>query len=345
MLEDDLGLVAAPEPLTRPARFWTHTRQVKAIPVPMPALTPEEHAALRRELQKQILHRPVFAPPPVSSTVRRTTPVEDTSAYPYSGVLKMFMSFGRGLSVGSAFVVGKRAVLTAGHCVYSDGTWARNVQFIPRYTSGQKPFGTFTAVKSTTLREFTTLPAGPRYVYDIAACVVDKDFPDELRPAAYSVNALLAPGPLRSVGYPAERYRNYPFDGERMWTSLGDYHIEDDAGRGTTAPRVFAHYNDLTGGCSGGPIFGEGSEPVVVGLNSHVILQRNGEREEPPRMFSPYFGDAVHRLVRWLEANGGRPNPPGTDPMPAPPDDDDAVTLKAEFRGVAERLNDLIARL
>ena len=39
--------------------------------------------------------------------------------------------------------IGKRAVLTAGHCVYSDGGWARNVQFIPRYADGQKPLGTF----------------------------------------------------------------------------------------------------------------------------------------------------------------------------------------------------------
>lgn len=346
MLEEQLGLVSAPEYHRVPARFWTHNKQVKAKPVPLPEVTPEQHAALLAEVETQLLHKPAFAPAPiaVSSPVRQTAPVENTSGVPYSGVLKMFMTFGGGLSMGSAFVVGKRAVLTAGHCVYSDGAWARNVQFIPRYANGQKPLGVFAAVKTTTLREFTDRPPGPRYVFDIAACVVDKDFPDELLQAPYSVNAIMPAGKLRSVGYPAEPYRGFPFDGERMWSSVGDYHIEDDPGRGTTTPRVFAHFNDLTGGCSGGPIFGDGGR--VVGLNSHVRLRTDGRREEPPRMFSPYFGDAVNRLIAWLTANGGKPNDPDDMPGPPPaPPDDDKATLRAEFRRVAERLEELIAKL
>ena len=178
-------------------------------------------------------------------------------------------------------------------------------------------------------------------MYDIAACVVNRDFPDELRPAAYSVNAILSPGKLRSVGYPAEPERDFPFDGERMWASVGDYHVEDDPGRGTTAPRVFAHFNDQAGGSSGGPIVSEGSR-VVVGLNSHVLM-RNGRQEDPPRMFSPYFGDVVNRLIRWLAENGGRPNDPENRPSSPPPDD--KATLRAELRGVADKLNDLIGRL
>ncbi|MCU0706614.1 MAG: trypsin-like peptidase domain-containing protein [Fimbriiglobus sp.] len=339
MLEADLGLACPPDYHPAPARFWTHRRQVKAAPVPMPAVTPEQHAAMLGELETH-LHRPAFAPPAaVSTTARVTAPVNDPAAPPFAAVLKMFMVFGGGLSVGSAFVIGRRAVLTAGHCVYADGRWANNIQFVPRYESGRKPLGTFAAVSTTTLREFTQLPPGPRYVYDLAACVVDKDFPDELVPAAYSVNTILPAGQLRSVGYPAEPSRAFPFDGERMWASAGDYHAEDDPGRGTTAPRVFAHFNDLTGGCSGGPIFDGGNR--AVGLNSHVRVLRNGRREEPPRMFSPYFGDALTRLVRWLEANGGRPNPPHT-PV-APPDD--PPSLRAEFRRVADRLNELIGKL
>lgn len=345
MLEDELGLVSAPVFPRPTARYWTHAKQVKARPLPLPAVTPDQHTAMLGELRAALARRPAFAPPvPISSRVRRTNPIEDTAAAPFSAVLKMFMSFGGNLSLGSAFVVGKRAVLTAGHCVYADGTWARNVQFIPRYANGVKPFGTFNAVKTTTLREFTRLPPGPRFVYDIAACVVDKDFPDELRPAAVSVNAVLPAGPLRSLGYPAEPERGFPFDGERMWSSVGDYHHEDDAGFGTTAPRVFAHYCDLTGGCSGGPIVGTGERPRVVGLNSHVLLRPDGGREDPPRMFSPYFGDAVNRLIRWLAENGGKPHERDDQPIPTPPADDKA-TLRAEFRGLAEKLNELIARL
>lgn len=332
MFEDDLGLVSAPEGPRTPARFWTHARQQKATPLPLPAVTPEQHAAgLPPPTRRPALARP-------SSPARQTALVPAPSAPPFAAVLKMYMTFGGGLSVGSGFVVGRRAVFTAGHCVYADGRWAEHTQFIPQYANGRKPVGSFRAVKTTTLREFTTLPPGPRYAYDIAACVVDRDFPDDLVPVEVVVNAPLPAGLLQSVGYPAEAGGGFAFDGERMWASAGDYHHEDDAGFGTTAPRVFAHFNDMTGGCSGGPIFDTSDRPRVVGLNSHVLVRPGGRREHPPRMFSPYFGDAVTRLVRWLTENGGQPHPP-----PDPPDE--RARLRAEFRTVADRLNELVAKL
>ncbi len=37
-------------------------------------------------------------------------------------------------------------VLTAGHCVYEAGRWARDLSFVPGYDHGRRPFGTFRAV-------------------------------------------------------------------------------------------------------------------------------------------------------------------------------------------------------
>jgi hypothetical protein len=277
-------------------------------------------------------------------------------APPYRGVLKMRMSFGGSGFIGSAFIIGKRAVLTAGHCVFDNG-FSNNIQFIPQYNNGSAPFGEFTATQVTTLKEYTELPSfdGRKYFFDIGACVVDRDFPAELVPVSYSVDHVLQSGKLRSVGYPGEPAPGFNFNGEVMWTSLGDYWNEGDQGGGTTAARNYGHYNDMTGGCSGGPIFtGDGESSVVVGLNSHVILQDNGSREQPPRMYAPYFNaDLITRLTNWLTEKGGQPLPPvnpgsGTVPpivSPPPVTNPNIAEAKARLQQAAALLNEAIARL
>ena len=36
-----------------------------------------------------------------------------------------------------------RLVLTAGHCVFADGVWARTMLFIPDFKNGRRPYGTY----------------------------------------------------------------------------------------------------------------------------------------------------------------------------------------------------------
>ena len=108
---------------------------------------------------------------------------------------------------------------------------------------------------------------------------------------------------------------------------------------------------DLTGGCSGGPIFETDDNPVAVGLNSHVrLVSANGPPEHPPRMFSPYFGESMSRLVAWMKQNGGEPNEPGFDPRGNGQQDGghDAhplVEIKSGLIQVVENLNTLIGKL
>ncbi len=273
----------------------------------------------------------------MSTPVRKTSLVADITQYPYSTVLKMFYSFNGAASVGTAFIVGRRTVLSNAGRAYQEGLWAENVHFIPQFKNGTAPFGTFHCVRMTTLKEYVELPHGPNLAYDLAAFVVDRDFPDELGVAGCALDHVLQAGKLRSVGYPGQDRPGFNFNGNQMWTSLGDYHDEGDRGFGTTSPRNWSHYNDLTGGSAGGPIFTDGETPVVVGLNSHVLLTgAGGQPEFPPRMFSPYFGQAVQRLIDWLQANanGGEP------PTPMPP-----LPLKAQLQAKATELSALIAKL
>ncbi len=129
---------------------------------------------------------------------------------------------------------------------------------------------------------------------------------------------------------------------------MGDYNDEEDPAAGTKTPRNYAMYSDLTGGCSGGPIFETDASPVAVGLNSHVrLMSANGPAEQPPRMFSPYFGDAILRLVTWLKQNGGEPNEPGFDPLGNNDSNEDhpTVEIKSGLIQVVENLNTLISKL
>lgn len=361
MNNDDLDVVSAPLARTAAAstgKYWSAARMEEATPVAMPIVTLEEHqqanAAMAAEMAGVNTTSCVVAAPqlpanariaPTSTPARQTNRVANMSAYPYSTALKMFMSFGDPM-IGSAIIIGRRAVLTAGHCVWDKGNWASNIQFVPRFQRGSRPVGTFNAVNTTTLREYTQLsPAEGKYHYDLAVCVVDKDFPAELGIAGYALNRVLSPGKLRSIGYPGQPYRNFPFDGQDMWTSLGDYWDEGDRGRNTTLARNYGHYNDMTGGCSGGPIFSNGPVPIVVGLNSHVILQyQDGPREEPPRMYSPFFGDPMKRLINFLERNGGFPNQPRPQDEPDVPSEPD-TSLKDGLTQVVQKLQEIIERL
>jgi V8-like Glu-specific endopeptidase len=330
MTEDELGLVLAPQS-TPSAQTVATTKQAllaslkNAMPVPMPQVTPQQFQAMQLEVVKQRVKEgaqaaagPVLMPgvparmgataATVSSSVRDTKLVQDRTAFPYSTCLKMRMSFGPSSFIGSAIIIGRRAVLTAGHCVYNHdlgGTWASNIQYIPRFNNGSAPDGVFVPTLTTCLQEYFN---NGNLVFDIAASVVSSDFPDALGAAGYTPDHILPEGKLRGIGYPGQARPGFNFNGNQMWTSLGDYWDEGDSGRGTTNARNWGHYNDMTGGCSGGPIFTEGASPRLTGLNSHMILQfAGGPQEVPPRMYSPYFGQAGLRLVTWLRNNGGFP--------------------------------------
>jgi hypothetical protein len=67
-------------------------------------------------------------------------------------------------------------------------------------------------------------------------------------------------------------------------------------------------------------------------------------------MFSPYFGDAIGRLVAWMKQNGGEPNEPGFDPRginegEGENDGHPLVEIKSGLIQVVENLNTLIGKL
>jgi len=346
LVEDTQLPQTIPEAVEAAAQYWTPAMCAAAKPVPLGTMTLQQHAEICRTVPPTTVLPALRVPPQLPKaafTTGRaiTRAVQDRTVYPHSVVGKLRMSVGGAQLVGSAWVIGRRAVITAGHCVYDHGTrrFAEHVQFLPQYHRGPT-VGTWTAVRMTTLREYVNLPVPQRFIYDLAAIVLDRDLPEDLGAAGYTINGLLQPGLFQSVGYPAEPAAGFPFDGEVQWQSTGAYQPETDPAAGTTRERNFAMLNDMTGGCSGGPILTTGSEPVAVGLNSHVLLDNRGRRETPARMFSPYFGGAFRRLIDWLQENGGLPNA-----LQPPAPERGTVELKRDLTAVQERLGEIIAKI
>lgn len=315
-MHDPLDVVSPAVPKNRTAAtaatlFWTEEKMRQARPIRLPRGGEPPPDEVRLALAEPITPPVRVAPkPPVGRKPRRAEPplpgtarVSELDAYPYAVVGKLFMQFRTGPVVGSAWVIGRRAILTAGHCVYDrDGGWATNLLFQPRYADGTA-LGKWAVSLPAALREWVQ---GGDLRYDLACGVVNRVIGDATGQAGYAANDPTPPGVITAVGYPAERTRRFPFDGERMWRSVGEFDPTRDPAAGSTADRIVGMFNALTGGCSGGPWFRDGDQgPVACGLNSHV---RVSPADVPPRMYSPYFGAAFLRLIQWLGDNRGEPN-------------------------------------
>jgi hypothetical protein len=116
--------------------------------------------------------------------------------------------------------------------------------------------------------------------FDMAACLVTEPFDAAEPPLAFVVNPLPALQ-FAAIGYPGKRIPNHPFNGKRMWQSLG---AMNSASGGT----IWAE-NDFTAGASGAPWCAPQEDWVVRGLTS----SRNND---PNLAASPAFAEGFQNL-------------------------------------------------
>ncbi|TWU00088.1 Glutamyl endopeptidase precursor [Botrimarina colliarenosi] len=233
-----------------------------------------------------------------------TEVVSNYSTFPYSAVGKMFFFAANGDAyVGSAWLVGRKGIITAAHCLYDrddDDAFYSNMTFAPAYN------GAATGQVEVQLDESVI---DPRYaseawpnclMWDFGAATLSDDLSQQFGYLGYDASGVIEATLVEALGYPAEarpipRNRNggaddpetYPFDGSQMWRSVGDYlGVSGDVGGAA---------NEMTGGCSGGP-WVEGD--VAVGLNSHRYVPHDN------RMFSPMFDHDFLALIEWLDERG-----------------------------------------
>jgi hypothetical protein len=177
-------------------------------------------------------------------------------------------------------------VSTAGHCVNEGpGAFATNWAFVPAYSNGSRPFGTFTARVLVTTNAWATQG---NINYDGGFAVMNTLNGVHLTDAVggQGIGFNFARGlSYNAYGYPAAP----PFSGETLQTCSGT--AQDDMFGGTQSQSITCN---MTGGSSGGPWFTGG---VQNSINSF------GYTGVPNRMFGPYFGSEIQSAFNSAQAS------------------------------------------
>ena len=282
--------------------YWTPARMKAAKPVDGTLTVNRVGAAPKRTQATQADGPAVsIAPLKVASkaigTVKSGAKKPQTTypGYPSSSPAartngKIFFSRDGSNYVCSGSVVnseGRSLVWTAGHCLGENGTWSYNVAFVPAYSNGSRPYGSW-------------------YAKDLAtktAWLYDSDHANDVGAITLAPNAgvriadqLGAQGLMwnqsanywaSAFGYPAVS----PYTGQVLVRADGN---TADEGDGT-----IYMYSGLTGGSSGGPWLRNFDENwgYVNGHNDFIYTA------SPSWMYSPYYGAQVASLYEFVRYN------------------------------------------
>jgi len=253
--------------------FWTAERMQNAAPV-------EESRAATPRAVAEAPTAPAAAPsdavmvsPPYTSAPTRTNG-------------KVFFS-DDGLNYvcsGTALLSGNEStVWTAGHCVHDgEGGFHTNWAFVPAYSDGTAPYGTWSARSLLTTRGW--FRRGD-LSYDFGAAVVS--------PGGTAAGSLTDAVGGRNIAFNGSRTQTFqahgypagsPFDGSDLWVCTGTVAYTDSS----ADPPTMGLPCDMTGGSSGGGWIG--SSGSVSSVNSY------GYNTLPDVMFGPYQGTRARSL-------------------------------------------------
>ncbi len=202
----------------------------------------------------------------------------------------------------SGCTIGPRLVLTASHCInWLAGGGAGWVTFSPAYYNGNGPWGVFNATRVIFWNRAAGGLSDLETAFDYVVLVMDDDVGDRVGYPGYrsysdSWNGLAA---FQHMGYPGDLSSGQrpAFQGN---CSISSAESESTSGQ---SGLVLGHFNDVTGGHSGGPVWGWwGSEPWprVVGVQSaeanNPAFNTSGDNE---------FGGgaALSALIGWARSN------------------------------------------
>lgn len=187
-------------------------------------------------------------------------PITNTTDVPWRRICALRITFPSGSTYrGTGFLIGPRAVATAGHCVYmkSQGGWARRIEVIPGCNGSRRPFG---QVQATTFRSVggwvnqglpecdygcIFVPPGSFNGFNLGSFGV----------AAFDAQTLVAQ-PAVLAGYPGDK----PF--AEMWGMA-------EVIKAVTA-KTLVYQIDTMGGQSGAPVYVKrGGTRYVVGIHNY----------------------------------------------------------------------------
>lgn len=275
---------------TRLARaFWTSERMRRAEPrrVTLRA-RPPARARVRASRSPRGTRTIVPARPPVRRPRGlRSLLVDDPTVDPFSTHGRIFGRYrGRKFSCSGTVIntPSNRAVLTAGHCLREAGVWSTDVVFVPAFDRGRRPFGNFHAKTLWVLRGWLN----ENFNYDVGIISVranSRGKPGKVVGARGWATGLGRNQLFEAYGYPAGAAR-----GRELRYCESQYLGDDRSTYREPGPPTMRIDCNMAGGSSGGGWI------VRDELANSVISY--GYSFQRDRIYGPYFGRAVKRLIR-----------------------------------------------
>jgi hypothetical protein len=285
--------------------YWTPERRAAAKPVPLPSVPAERPGEPGAEQAPQT-GEPGYVAPGHARPGHRDgqtdgnatlsaggNPVANPLVYPYVTCGKLFFTQGGNGFAGSAALIGKNVLLTAGHCVYNGG-WSGNVSFFPSYPSrpASDPLRSFS---SSHLAAWTAWTSSGNRAFDYGMAWIDNNPGDSLSWLGLLWNAVASGRIWDAVGYPATP--NPPFNGEVMDEAIGTFVSSSTSGT------IGLSNDNMEHGSSGGPWitdFNGSSREYANGLQSFHV--NDGDFVE----YGPYFTQDVKGLFDWISNPANR---------------------------------------
>ncbi len=200
--------------------------------------------------------------------------IRGTTQVPWRRICQLTINARNGQRfVGTGFLIGKRTVVTAGHCVYlhAAGGWPASIDVAPGRNGGAPPFGT---VRATAYRSVVGWVNGKSRDHDYGAIILPTSTPTVVQSlGGFGFGAWpdfqLQNKMVNLSGYPGDGGKLGPDreTGSQWWMARGIKSV---------AARSFAYDIDTVGGQSGSPVWTlQNGQRIVLGIHTNGFALGN----------------------------------------------------------------------
>jgi V8-like Glu-specific endopeptidase len=214
------------------------------------------------------------------------TRIRNTTAIPWRRICQLTIRAKNGAQyVGTGFLIGKRTVITAGHCVYihSAGGWPAYIDVAPGRNGGARPFGTVRAIQ---YRSVTGWVNSKSRDHDYGAIILPANTPLVVQSLGgfgfgYWPDSQLHQRMVNLSGYPGDGGKLGPDrEAASQWWMARQIKA--------VGSRSFSYDIDTVGGQSGSPVWTlHNGQRIAVGIHTNGFIGGNSAT----RITQPVFNN------------------------------------------------------